>query len=136
MPSKQQIIDLEKRFWQSMVDRDVETSVSLMPKQSIVAGASGVAKLGHADYRAMAKDGEKLWELKSFAFEDVEVAFPTEAVALIAYTVSMKMKVDGKTHSLKAADATTWINTDGKWLAALHTESLMGDPFGRDRKAA
>src|SRR6266540_6516732 len=34
---------------------------------------------------------------------------------------------------LDAADASTWVRRNGKWLCALHTESLKGDPFGRDR---
>jgi hypothetical protein len=46
------------------------------------------------------------------------------------------MDVEGKPLTLKAADTTTWVCKHGKWLAALHTESVLGDPFGRDRKAA
>ena len=136
MTKKQDIIDLETRFWQSMVDGDIDASIALMPKESVVTGAQGVAVLKHADYRAMAKDSERLWKLKSFAFKDVKVIFPTEDVAVIAYTVTGEMDVEGKPTKLDAADATTWIKTDGEWLAALHTESLLGDAFGRDRKAA
>jgi len=46
------------------------------------------------------------------------------------------MEVEGKPLTMKAADATTWVRQDGEWMAALHTESLLGDPFGRQRKAA
>jgi uncharacterized protein DUF4440 len=136
MPKKQEIIDLETRFWQSMVDRDVEKSISMMPEQSVVTGAQGVATLKHDDYRAMSKQGEKLWTLKSFRFDKIQVTFPAENVAVIAYTVTEDMEVEGKKMTLQAADATTWVRTDGKWLAALHTESVLGDAFGRDRKAA
>jgi len=136
MAKKQDIIDLETRFWQSMVDKDVETSIAMMPKLSVVTGAQGVATFKHDDYRAMAKQGESKWVLKSFEFDDVQVTFPAEDVAVIAYKVTEDMEVEGKKLTLKAADATTWVKTDGEWLAALHTESLLGDPFGRDRKAA
>ena len=34
-----------------------------------------------------------------------------------------------------AADASTWVRRNGRWVCALHTESLKGDPFGRDRRA-
>jgi len=39
-------------------------------------------------------------------------------------------------NTLDAADASTWVKKDGRWLCALHTESLIGDPYGRDRRTA
>jgi hypothetical protein len=35
----------------------------------------------------------------------------------------------------QANDSSVWIRRDGAWLRALHTESLAGDPDGRDRRA-
>lgn len=134
--SEKTIIDLETKFWQSMVDKDIETSIALMPKESIVAGPQGTALLTHDDYRGMAKEGDRQYQLKSFKFHDVKVMFPTEDVACIAYKVTGEMDVENKPVKLNAADATTWVRKDGEWLAALHTESILGDAFGRDRKAA
>ncbi|MBB3710347.1 hypothetical protein FHS67_006711 [Aminobacter aminovorans] len=130
---KQEIIDLEQKFWRAMVDKDVEGSVAMLAEESIVAGAQGTALLRHDDYRGMARQGESHWQLKSFQFDDVKVMFPSKDVAVIAYTVTEEMEVEGEALTLKAADATTWIRDDGSWLAALHTESVLGDPFGRDR---
>mgnify|MGYP006273693779 CR=1 FL=1 len=45
------------------------------------------------------------------------------------------MTVDGKPLSLDASDASTWIRRNGSWVCTLHTESLLGDPFGREDKA-
>jgi len=42
----------------------------------------------------------------------------------------------GKPVTLDAADASTWVKKDGRRLCALHTESLIGDPYGRDRRTA
>jgi len=134
--AEQTIIDLEQKFWRTMVDKDTEASVAMLPEKSIVAGAQGAALLTHDGYRGMARQGDALWRLKSFRFDDVKVIFPAENVAVIAYTVTEEMNVEGKPLTLKAADATTWVRQDGKWLAALHTESVLGDPFGRQRKAA
>jgi hypothetical protein len=130
------IIELETRFWQSIADKNADAGVAMLDDKSIVAGAQGLALLRHEDYRRMAAQGEKLWSLKSFKLDDVKVAFPTEDVAVIAYKVTEQIEVEGKPLTLKAADTTTWVRKSGKWLAALHTESLLGDPFGRDRKAA
>jgi hypothetical protein len=133
---EQKIIALEQKFWRTMVDKDTEASVAMLPEKSIVAGAQGAALLTHDDYRGMAKQGAQLWQLKSFLLDDVKVIFPAENVAVIAYTVTEEMEVEGKPLTMKAADATTWVRQDGEWMAALHTESLLGDPFGRQRKAA
>jgi len=129
----QQIIELERKFWRAMVDKDIEGSIAMLADESIVAGAQGTAMLTHDDYRGMARQGESLWQLKSFQLDDIKVMFPSKDVAVVAYTVTEDMEVEGKPLTLKAADATTWIRQDGEWLAALHTESVLGDPFGRDR---
>ena len=47
---------------------------------------------------------------------------------------SEELTVDGKPLQLEAADASVWIKRDGHWRCAVHTESVKGDPFGRDRK--
>jgi hypothetical protein len=130
------IIALENKFWQTMVDKDTDASVAMLADKSIVTGSQGLALLTHDDYRGMAAQGERLWTLKSFKLDDVKVTFPADDVAVIAYKVTEEMEVEGKPVTLKAADATTWVRKGSKWLAALHTESVLGDPFGRDRKAA
>jgi Domain of unknown function (DUF4440) len=129
------IIDLETKFWQSIVDQDTEAAVGMLDDKSMVAGPQGLALLSRDDYRSMAEK-DKSWRLKSFKLDDVKVSFPNQDVAVIAYQVAEEMAVDGKTLTMKAADATTWVRKGGKWLAVMHTESLLGDPFGRDRKAA
>ena len=55
-------------------------------------------------------------------------------MAVIAYKVIEDLLVDGAPLTLEASDASTWVRQDGRWLCALHTESVAGDPFGRDRK--
>jgi hypothetical protein len=136
MAREQEIIELENKFWQSIVDDDVDASVAMLDKRSVVTGAQGVATMSHDDYRRMAEQGAGKWVLKSFKLDDVQVSFPTGDVAVIAYKVTEDMDVEGKPLTLRAADATTWVRKDGEWLAALHTESLLGDPFGRGNAKA
>ena len=133
---KQEIVELENRFWQSIVDDDIDASVALLDERSVVTGAQGVTTISHDKYRAMARQGGRTWVLKSFKLDDVQVSFPADDVAVIAYKVTEDMEVEGKPLTLKAADATTWVRKQGEWLAALHTESLLGDPFGRDKANA
>jgi hypothetical protein len=55
-------------------------------------------------------------------------------VAIIAYKVKEKVLLDGDTLPIDANDASVWVRRNGEWLCALHTESLAGDPYGRDKK--
>lgn len=57
----------------------------------------------------------------------------SDDVAIIGYKVHEELTVEGKPIALDAADASTWVRKDGRWVCALHTESLAGDPYGRDR---
>ena len=60
----------------------------------------------------------------------------SDEVAVVAYRVHEDMTVDGKPLSLDAADTSVWVRKGGRWLCTVHTESLSGDPFGRDRVPA
>jgi hypothetical protein len=129
---EEKIIDLERKFWITIREKDVEGSIAMLAERS-VAGAQGVALLTHDDYRGMARQDDSVWQLLSFEFSDLKVIFPSRDVAVVAYIVTEEMEVDAKRLTMKAADTTTRIRKNDRWLAAVHTESVVGDPFGRDR---
>jgi len=52
-------------------------------------------------------------------------------VAVIAYKVREELVVDGKATTMEAFDSSVWVNRGGKWMCAMHTETLAGDPYGR-----
>jgi hypothetical protein len=131
MTSKQDIIELEKKFWQTMVDRDVETAASMMSDASIVIGAQGASTIDAKTFARMMKEGT--WELRSFKLDKLQVQVTNDDTAIIGYEVTEKLVVDGKPLEMTAYDASVWTRVDGEWKCALHTESVKGDPFGRDR---
>jgi len=57
----------------------------------------------------------------------------TDDVAIVGYKVHEELTVGSKPVIIDAADASTYVRRNGKWLCALHTESVAGDPFDRDR---
>jgi len=71
--------------------------------------------------------------LNAFELGDAKVLLVSDDVAVLAYKVHEDLTVDGKNVSMDAADCSTWVNKNGRWLCAAHTESLLGDPYGRDR---
>ena|SRR5436190_24119956 len=127
-----ELLALERQYWQALQDRDYQKAATLSDDPCIVAGAQGVASMDRAMIAAMTQNAD--WNLRQFEIDpDVKVRRLGDDVAVLAYKVHEKLTVDGKPVEFDAADASTWIRRDGKWLCALHTESLAGDPFGRDR---
>jgi hypothetical protein len=127
-----ELIDLENQFWQSMKDKDVDAALELTNDPCIVTGAQGVAQIDRKTFAHLMETGT--WTLHDFDLKDVKVQQLSDDVAVIGYKVHEKLTVDGKPLTLDAADASTWVRKDGRWRCALHTESVAGDPYGRDRK--
>ena len=120
---KQQIIDQEKRFWTSMKEKDVAAAQSMIHEDCLITGPMGTMRVGPEKYAEMTREGQ--WRLDDFRFSDVDVTFPTNDVAVIAYKVHQKGEMKGKPMDLNAADSTTWVRDGGSWKVALHTESLL-----------
>ena len=127
----QEIIDLEHEYWRAMRDRDAKTALALTDEQCVLTGSSGVQPLERSQFEQML--ASDMWTLHDYTLSDVQVRQLTDDVAVIAYKVREKMTVEGKPLTLEAADASTWVRRNGRWLCALHTESILGDAFGRDR---
>lgn len=127
-----QLLDLEKQYWQAIKDRDVQAAMRLTDDPCIVTGAQGVARITHQAFAAMLQAGG--WTLHQFDFTDVEVRVVGDETAIVAYKVKEVLTVDGKPITFEAADSSTWVRREGQWVCALHSEAVLGDPFGRDRR--
>lgn len=131
--TEEQIIALEKQYWQAIKERDCQTALALTDDPCIVTGAQGVAALDHETFEQMMKS--ESWKLDDFSISEPKVELIGDDIAIVAYKVHEEMTVDGKKVKLDAADASTWRRQNGSWVCALHTESLLGDPFGRKRSS-
>ena len=129
-----ELFALERKFWQAMQDKDVETALEMTHDPCIVAGPQGAATVDKTKFEQMMRGAA--WTLNEFKLDGPQLTQLADDVAILAYKVREKLTVDGEDLELEAADASTWVKRDGRWLCALHTESLKGDPYGRDRKAA
>jgi ketosteroid isomerase-like protein len=130
--TERELVKLEHQYWQALKDQDVDAALALTDDPCIVTGAQGVGRVGHEAYRAMMSGAS--WRIIDFKIgDDVEVRMLARNVAVVAYSVHEELTIDGEQITLDAADSSTWIKRDGRWLCSLHTESLLGDAFGRDR---
>lgn len=121
--------DLERQYWNAIRDKDAAAATSLSDDPCVVVGAQGAGELDRKTMEGMLSSAP--WTLHEYDLQGVHVRKLTDDVVIVAYTVDEKLTVEGKPVALKAHDASVWIRRDGRWLCALHTESLAGDPFGR-----
>jgi ketosteroid isomerase-like protein len=128
---EQELLELEKEYWQAMKRNDVDAALRMTTDPCIVAGASGVSSIDHATFKKMMTGAP--WKINKFEIKDgAQVQRLTDDVAVVAYQVHEDMTVDGKPVSMDAADVSIWVRQKGRWLCAVHTESVAGDPYGQD----
>ncbi len=122
-PTKEDIIALETSYWEAMKAKDGEGTARLSGEVSLVTGAQGVMTIAKSKMRQMTEDGK--WKLESYTFDDIEVTIPTADVAIIAYTVTQKITMGGKSEDLRAADSSTWVHGADGWECHAHSETYL-----------
>ena len=125
MPNTATIERLEKDFWQSMVEKDADRAATMIADPSLVTGPSGTMRMDPKRYKKLTQEGD--WELDKFEFSDVDVIFPTDDTAIIAYKVHQTGSMKGEKMDLNCADSSTWIREGDEWKCALHTETIIGE---------
>ncbi|SFM83588.1 nuclear transport factor 2 family protein [Variovorax sp. OV329] len=124
----QQLIDLEKKFWQSMVAQDTDAALSLLDQQALMVSPHGMMKFDHAQYRQMAEQGTMV--LKDFDLADFEMLMPTQDLAILSYRVKQSMAPrgkDGQSKTEEMADTSTWVRKDDQWHCVAHTETPLAE---------
>lgn len=121
--SPNELIKLEKKFWQSMVDEDTDTALEMLNEPSVLVSTHGTMQFDHQQYRQMAEHGGMV--IKSFELSDMHVIFPTDETALLTYKVKQSLAERGKSTLInqEMADSSVWMQKDGKWLCVMHTET-------------
>jgi hypothetical protein len=133
MTMTSELIALERQYWQAIQDGDFDKISELTDEPCIVTGAQGLAQVDRPTLERMLVNAP--WILHSFELSDERALMLSDDVGVLAYKVRERLTVDGKPVTLEANDSSTWVRRDGRWLCALHTEAIAGDPFGRDRQA-
>lgn len=123
MPTREEIIALEKSYWDAVRAKDGDRTAKLSAKSSLVAGPRGVIRIPKEKMGKMTEEGS--WTLESCDFENIEVSTPAPDVALIAYTVRQSVTMDGKAKDLRAADSSVWIRGPNGWECHAHSETFL-----------
>lgn len=127
----QQFIELEQSYWQAIKEKNLPALNRMTDDPCVVTGAHGPGVVDRKMYEQMLTGAT--WKVLDFELSDVHVRMASDDVAIVAYKVREEMEVDGQRLTLNAADASVWIRRGDQWVCSLHTESVIGDPYGRDR---
>jgi hypothetical protein len=123
-PPRKTLVDLETRFWQSMVDNDADTAIGMLAEPALMVSAHGTMRFDHDQYRKMADNGARV--LTSFELSDMQVVFPDEKTAILAYRVRQSMAPRGhedQSSEEEMYDTSTWIRSGDAWHCVMHTET-------------
>ncbi len=123
--TKDEIIALERSYWDAMKKKDGARTAELSAKTSLVTGARGVMTIAKDKMGKMTEEGN--WTLESYDFDDIEVVTPMSNVAIVAYTVTQNVKMNGKSQKMQAADSSTWIRGSKGWECHAHSEAILQD---------
>lgn len=135
-PSSTALIDLEHRFWQSLVDEDADTAIGMLDEPALMVSSHGAMKFDHAGYRQMAEHGTMV--VTSFELSDVEVLFPNDTTAVLSYRVKQDVVNRGETRSTTQwmRDTSTWVQSEsGDWKCVMHTETPAAEAGAEPRAA-
>ena len=128
--SSKTLIDLETKFWQSMVNQDTDTALEMLTEPALMVSSHGAMKFDHAGYRKMAEQGSMV--LTSFELSDMEVVFPNDTTAVLTYHVRQAIapRETGDSTAQEMNDTSTWIQDGTRWRCVMHTETPVESEHG------
>lgn len=127
MTPRETLIDLEMKFWQSMVDGDPDTATELLGDTALMVSSHGAVQFDRDGYRRMAEQGPNV--LTDFELSDMKVMFPNDSTAILTYhvkqTVAQRGKDSGKGKGSvqEVNDTSTWVRDGDRWRCVAHTET-------------
>jgi hypothetical protein len=124
----QTLQQLERKFWQSLVDKDFATAEGLLANTALMVSTHGCTTFDHATYRQMAKSDSMT--LQSFVLGDMNVLMPTDSTAILTYDVKQVIARNGEEigEEQQMHDTSTWIRRGQAWKCVAHTETPAEKP--------
>lgn len=126
----QEILHLEKQYWQAMQNSDLDKALSLTDFPCVVAGAHGAQSVDKESYKKMFESHKGVIKDFSFNEDKFEVRQVTADTVITAYELKSSFKKEGRVVESNAVDTSTWIRKGGKWLCVMHTETEIAKQEG------
>ncbi len=120
------IIELEKKFWQSIVNHDADAAVAMLTEPALMVSSHGTMQFDHEGYRKMVEKGPMV--LDDFQLSEMRVVFPNDSTAVVTYHARQKVSQRGGENGAvqEMNDSSVWVRDRGGWKCVMHTESPAG----------
>lgn len=118
-----ELVNLEKRFWQSMVDEQTDVALGLLTEPSFMVSPHGAMKFDHATYRKMAEQGSSV--IKRYELGEMDATFVNDDTAILSYEVRQVLSPRGNSEETeqRMTDTSTWVKLGDSWKCVMHTEA-------------
>ena len=127
MPTpRETIVDLERRFWQSIVEHDTDTAIDMLTEPALMVSSHGAMQFDHEGFRQMADKAPMV--LSDYELSEMRVMFPNENTAVVTYHAKQTMTPRGQNGGTvqEVNDTSTWIKDRDGWKCVMHTETPAG----------
>ena len=117
-PVESELLDLERKFWTAIMEKDAVRALHLSHDRCVVVGSDGACQVDPLAFREI-MDAVP-WVLDDFELDHVQVSLVKDDVAIVSYKVRESLIVEGKPLTVEAVDSSTWVRSDGRWVCARH----------------
>lgn len=121
-----ELVEMERDFWQAMVDRDWEFCRRAMADDVLVVSAQGI--MGKEEILAMLADPRG--RMVKYHTDEPTVRELSDDSALLSYRAQMTGEYDGKQMEMDIYASTIYVFRHGQWLAAFHQETPVQPMMG------
>jgi hypothetical protein len=104
--AQNEILGLERKYWQAMKDADAETAVAMTRFPCVLTSARGEMRVDEAQYRKMMESHDAA-QFKDIEIQDPKVDSLGPDTALISYSIQF----DG----MDMLDVWTWLHSCAHW---------------------
>lgn len=132
----EELLRLETAYWDAIRTRNGRAVAQMTSDDCTIVGASGASAIDPTSIAKMVESAP--YTIRGYRIDPktTRIVRLDDDRVVIAYGVHEDVDVDDRAVSLDAFDASVWHRTDDEWRCVLHTESIAGDAFGRDRRQA
>ena len=127
--TRRELLALEKQYWNAIMEKDARTATSLSDDPCVVVDAPGCGRGGQTD--PYQDDGGREVRPGGILARGRAHASDPRRRRRFGLQGQGDLVVDGEKVKLEAFDSSVSVRRGKKWVCVIHTESLAGDPFGR-----
>jgi hypothetical protein len=122
VPDKDAIMAKEKAAWQTFKDKKSDEFKKLLSADFMGVYSDDIYTLQKQ------MDGMQKWDMKSFAFTNMNVVFPDADTATITYKVMVEGTFGGKDASGAYNAGSVWKKQKGEWHVVFHSDMKEEKP--------